>query len=47
VVPLIHFTAGSKKDGPICQRAWLNVLAWIVAEMIIAFDLYLIADPLQ
>jgi Mn2+/Fe2+ NRAMP family transporter len=33
--------------GRFANARWLNVLAWIVAEMIIAFDLYLIADPLQ
>jgi manganese transport protein len=47
LVPLIRFNADRTKMGPYANVRWLNVLASIVAGMIIAFDLRLIAGALQ
>ena len=47
LVPLIRFNADRTKMGRHANARWLNVLASIVAEMIIAFDLRLIAVALQ
>ena len=46
-MPLIRFTAYRIKMGQYANARWLNVLASIVAGMIIAFDLRLIAVALQ
>jgi Mn2+/Fe2+ NRAMP family transporter len=45
-MPLIRFTADRIKMGRYANARWLNVLASIVAGMIIAFDLRLIAGAL-
>ena len=45
--PLIRFNADRAKMGRYANVRWLNVLASIVAGMIIAFDLRLIAGALQ
>ena len=47
LVPLIRFNADRTKMGRYANVRWLNVLASIVAGMIIAFDLRLIAVALQ
>ena len=47
LVPLIRFNADRTKVGRYANVRWLNVLASIVAGMIIAFDLRLIAVALQ
>jgi len=47
LVPLIRFTADRTKTGGYANARWLNVLASIVAGMIIAFDLRLIAGARQ
>jgi hypothetical protein len=43
LVPLIRFNADRTKMGRYANVRWLNVVASIVAGMIIAFDLRLIA----
>jgi manganese transport protein len=47
LVPLIRFNADRTKMGLYVNVRWLNMLASIVAGMIIAFDLRLIAGALQ
>ena len=47
LVPLIRFNADRTKMGRYANVRWLNMVASIVAGMIIAFDLRLIAGALQ
>jgi manganese transport protein len=47
VVPLIRFAANRRKMGRLANGQWRNVVASMVAGMIIAFDLYPIVGELQ
>jgi len=46
IVPLIHFTSDPKKMGPFQNPAWLTILAWIVALIIIFLNVKLVLDEL-
>ena len=43
VIPLIHFTNSRERMGEFANRAWVRVLAWITAALILALNLWLIA----
>ncbi len=42
VIPLIHFTNSRKRMGRFASRAWLQVLAWAAAALILALNVRLI-----
>ena len=45
-IPLIHFTSDSQKMGPFANRAWVKVVAWGIAAVIVALNLKLVFDEL-
>jgi manganese transport protein len=42
VVPLIHFTNDKQRMGALANRAWLKVLAWLAAALILALNVWLV-----
>jgi manganese transport protein len=41
VIPLIHFTNSKKRMGPLANRAWVQVLAWLTAALIVVLNVWL------
>jgi manganese transport protein len=46
VVPLLQFTGDRRRMGEFANPAWVKVLGWIVAGVIIALNAYLVADTI-
>jgi manganese transport protein len=46
VVPLIHFTSDQKRMGAFANKAWVVVLAWVTAAIIVALNLRLLTQSL-
>ncbi len=46
VIPLIRFTNDSRRMGEFANRAWVRVLAWGSAALIIALNLWLVATTI-
>jgi len=46
-VPLLHFTSDRRKMGPFANAAWVNVLAWVTAALIIALNAWLAAQTFE
>ncbi len=46
-IPLIHFTSDPKKMGVFANRAWVKILAWVIAAAIVALNLKLVFDELS
>ncbi|RKP56209.1 divalent metal cation transporter [Cohnella endophytica] len=46
VVPLVQFTSNKKKMGKFANPMWLNILAWVVAVIIMSLNLYLLYTTL-
>jgi manganese transport protein len=46
VIPLIRFTNDSRRMGEFANRAWVRVLAWGAAALIIALNLWLVATTI-
>jgi manganese transport protein len=44
IVPLIKFTGDKSKMGSFANPRWLQILAWLVAVIIIAFNLVLLVQ---
>jgi manganese transport protein len=44
VIPLIRFTNDSRRMGEFANRPWVRYLAWSTAALIVALNLWLIAD---
>jgi manganese transport protein len=44
IVPLVLFTADRTKMGSLVSPAWLRVLAWAIAAVIVALNLKLLID---
>jgi manganese transport protein len=42
VVPLVLFTGSRSKMGKFANKPWLNILAWIIASIIIVLNLYML-----
>ena len=42
IIPLIHFTSSSEKMGLFANKIWMKALAWLVAAIIVALNLYLV-----
>ncbi|HTR35562.1 MAG TPA: Nramp family divalent metal transporter [Bryobacteraceae bacterium] len=47
VIPLIHFTNNSQRMGELANRAWVKVLAWAAAALILALNIWLVALSLH
>jgi len=43
VIPLIHFTNSRERMGEFANRAWVQILAWSAAALILVLDLWLVA----
>jgi len=43
VIPLIHFTSSRERMGAFANRAWLRVLAWVAATLILSLNVWLMA----
>ncbi len=44
VIPLIRFTDDPKRMGEFANRPWVKMLAWTTAAVILALNLWLVAD---
>ena len=44
VIPLIRFTDDSRRMGEFANRAWVRALAWSAAALIVALNLWLVAE---
>jgi manganese transport protein len=42
IIPLIHFTSSPEKMGLFANKIWMKLLAWIVAAIIVALNMYLV-----
>jgi manganese transport protein len=42
VIPLIHFTNDKQRMGAFANRAWVKVLAWLAAALILALNVWLV-----
>jgi manganese transport protein len=47
VIPLIHFTNSRERMGAFANRAWVQVLAWTAAVLILGLDLWLVVLSLK
>jgi manganese transport protein len=43
VIPLVHFTSDRQRMGSLASPAWVKVLAWITAAIIVALNIRLVA----
>jgi len=41
VIPLIHFTNDKQRMGPLANRIWVRVLAWLTAALIVVLNVWL------
>ena len=46
VIPLIHFTSDRGRMGSFRNHAWVNVLAWVTAGIIIGLNAWLLVDTI-
>ncbi|MEF2967088.1 Nramp family divalent metal transporter [Paenibacillus sp. M1] len=46
VVPLVKFTSSKAKMGEFANKLWLNILAWLIAGIIIVLNVYLLAQTI-
>jgi manganese transport protein len=46
VIPLIQFTSSRRRMGDFANRAWLQVLAWATAALILSLDIWLVTITL-
>jgi manganese transport protein len=42
VIPLIHFTNDKQRMGVLANRAWVKMLAWMAAALILALNVWLV-----
>ncbi len=42
VIPLIHFTNNKQRMGALANRAWVQVLSWLTAALIVVLNVWLI-----
>ena len=47
VIPLIHFTSDRQKMGDFSSAVWVQVLAWIVAAIIVVLNLMLVVQEMK
>lgn len=46
IIPLIHFTSDSARMGTFRNRAWVKMLAWVTAAIIIGLNTWLLVDAI-
>ncbi len=46
IVPLIHFTSDRGRMGSFANRAWVKILAWTTAALIVAMNLWLVEQAI-
>src|SRR5260221_7706953 len=46
VIPLIRFTNDSRRMGEFANRAWVRILAWSAAAIIVGLNLWLVATTI-
>ena len=46
VIPLVHFTSDRRRMGPFANKTWVKWLSWSAAVMILALNIWLLADGL-
>ena len=46
VIPLIRFTSDPRRMGEFANRAWVRVLAWVTAAVIVALNFWLVGSAL-
>lgn len=44
VIPLIHFTSSRKKMGEFASPAWMTIISWLVAAIIVVLNVKLLVD---
>ena len=44
VIPLIHFTSDRRRMGSFANKAWVKLLSWPVALLILGLNVWLLAD---
>src|SRR3984885_5541452 len=42
VIPLIHFTNSKERMGALANRAWVRILAWLAAALILVLNVWLV-----
>lgn len=47
VVPLIHFTSDRRRMGTFASPRWVQVLAWIIASIIISLNIWLVITSIS
>ena len=47
VIPLIHFTNSPERMGAFANRAWLKILAWATAALILVLNVWLMAGAVR
>ena len=47
VIPLIHFTSNRERMGAFANRAWLQVVAWATAVVILTLNVWLMATAVR
>ena len=47
MIPLIHFTNNRQRMGAFANRAWVRVLAWSAAVVILSLDIWLVTITIR
>ncbi|WP_410770028.1 Nramp family divalent metal transporter [Fontibacillus sp. BL9] len=46
VIPLVKFTSSKTKMGEFANKLWLNILAWLIAGIIVVLNVYLLVQTI-
>ncbi|MBQ4899304.1 Nramp family divalent metal transporter [Paenibacillus sp. Marseille-P2973] len=46
VIPLVRFTSSKTKMGEFANKLWLNILAWLIAGVIVVLNVYLLVQSI-
>ncbi len=44
VIPLVHFTSDRRRMGPLANRAWVKIVSWAAAVLILGLNVWLLVD---
>jgi manganese transport protein len=47
IIPLIHFTGDRRRMGSFANKAWVAVLAWVTAAIIVALNVKLVIESVR
>ena len=47
IVPLLHFTSDRKRMGPFANPAWVKLMAWSTAALVIGLNAWLVRQTLE